>query len=208
MKHVLYPAQTLKRTKKELSNSYIKPLTYRCPIVLFYRKRGLGSHQSHYNQSRLWSRLHTTPAQITRITPEWIYTEYTVLKIFSLFRIFEQLALAMKNSVPWIHCTEYIFFMIQDFWATCACPQKQSVPWIQWIENIFFTIQVFWATCAFPENRVCPEFTVLNIYLYHSAFSRNLRLPWKQSLPWNSSSQGGCRNPPPPRTPMHRAIAK
>ena len=38
--------------------------------------------QSHYNQSRLWSRLHTTLAQITRITPMWIYTHYTVLEIW------------------------------------------------------------------------------------------------------------------------------
>ena len=29
--------------------------------------------------------------------------------------------------------------------------------------NIFFTIQAFWATCACPESRVCPELTVLNI---------------------------------------------
>ena len=38
---------------------------------------------------QLWSGLHTTQAQITRITSKWIYTEYTVLKIFSPFRIFE-----------------------------------------------------------------------------------------------------------------------
>ena len=29
-----------------------------------------GSDQSHYNQSRLWSRLQTTLAQITRISPK------------------------------------------------------------------------------------------------------------------------------------------
>jgi len=29
-------------------------------LFYFYRKRGLGPDQSHYNQLRLWSRLHTT----------------------------------------------------------------------------------------------------------------------------------------------------
>ena len=82
--------------------------------------------QSHYNQSQLWSRLHTTLAQITRITPMWIYTHYTVLEFFSPFRIFEQLALALKKRVcPEIfHCIEYIL-CIQDFWATCVCPKHK-----------------------------------------------------------------------------------
>jgi len=88
---------------------------------------GLGPGQSHYNQSRHWSRLHTTLAQMTHITPKWIYTEYTVwnifhrsgflsnlylpwktefalkfytlLNIFFTFRTLEQLALALKNRV-------------------------------------------------------------------------------------------------------------
>ena len=59
-------------------------------------------------------------AQITRIIPKWIYA---VLKTFSPFRIFEQLALALKNRVcpENFHCIEYIFVSIQDFWASCAC---------------------------------------------------------------------------------------
>jgi len=52
------------------------------------------------------------------------------------FRIFEQLALALKNRV---------------------CPEKQSCPEIFHCSEIFFIIQDFWATCACPENRVCPE---------------------------------------------------
>ena len=44
-----------KRTKKELANSYIKLLNYRHLIVRFYRKRGLGPYQNHYDQSRRWS---------------------------------------------------------------------------------------------------------------------------------------------------------
>jgi len=76
---------------------------------------GLGPEQSHYYQSRRWSRLDTALSQITRITPNWIYTEYTVLKNFSPFRIFEKLALALKNRVALkIFTVLNIFFIIQD----------------------------------------------------------------------------------------------
>ena len=129
---------------------------------------------------------------------------FTVLKYILSFRIFEQLALAMKTelpwnfllywiyflhsgflsnlrlpwkkSVPWIHCTEYIFFFIQDdFWATCACPEKQSGPGIFHCIEIFFIIQDFLSTSACPENSVCPEIF---------------------------QTQGGPPPDPQPRTPM------
>ena len=185
-----------------------------------------------------------------------------------MYRIFEQLALALKNRVcPKIfHCIEYILaknifkkyifyqkyiwiyfalsfrasakldfretlrlpwkreftmkfftarikstFYIQDFWATCACPEKQSYSEIfHCIENIFFIIPAFWTTSACPKKTECvtvlnicclslrifeqlalarkTEFpliflTVFNIaYLLHSVFFSNLRLPWKFSL--------------------------
>ena len=75
------------------------------------------------------------------------------------FRIFEQLALVLKNRVclEIFHCRAYwVYFYIQDLWATCACP-KNSVSWINWIEYIFFTIQDFWATCACPEIFHCID---------------------------------------------------
>jgi len=58
--------------------------------------------------------------------------EFTVLKMyFLLLRIFEQLALALKNRVALECFTEFkYFFIIRDFCASSAC----------------------------PENRVCPEF--------------------------------------------------
>ena len=114
----------------------------------------------------------------------WIFTVWNIL--FTI-RIFEQLALALKNRVcPEVfHCIEYVVviiqyfwatcacpekqscpenfhcieytFCIQDFWVTCACPEKQKVPWIHCTEYVFFIIQDFWASCACPENRVCPE---------------------------------------------------
>ena len=81
----------------------------------------------------------------------WIY--------FLPLRIFEQLEIALKNRVcpEYFYCVEYIFFIIQDFWATCACPEKQSLPWI---------FSLYW-----------------NIF-YHSGFLSNLRLPWETEFPW------------------------
>jgi len=87
-----------------------------------------------------------------------------------------------------------MLFIIKDFWATVL--KKKN----------FTVLKNFWATCACPQNRVCPEFTVLNIYIFiiqdsDSGFLSNLRLPWKQSFPWNFSIQGATAPRPPPRTP-------
>ena len=89
--------------------------------------------------------------------------------------------------MPWIHCIEYIFFIIQDYWATCACLEKQILPWIHCIGYIFFISQDFWATCACPESRVCPEFTVLNIFFIIQDFWATCICPEKHELPWNIS---------------------
>jgi len=100
---------------------------------------------------------------------------------FLSFKIFEQLALVLKNTscpdifplywnifiiqdfsatwacpekheLPWIHCIECIFFIIQDFWATCACLEKHELSWYFSLYWNIFVIQDFWATCACPEN--------------------------------------------------------
>ena len=152
----------------------------------FYRKRGLGPDQSHYNQSRRWSWLQTALAQITRIVPKWIYT---VLKIFSQFTIFEQLALALKNR----GCPEFtvlnIYFLLFRIFEQLALALKNRVALaIFHCIGIFFIIQDFWATSACPEqNRVALEiFTVMNIFL-HSGFLTACTCPEKQSFPWNFS---------------------
>jgi len=124
--------------------------------------------------------------------------------------LLSNLRLPWKTELPWIHCIENIFFIIQDFWATCACSEKQSCP-----EN-FHCISIFLSFRIFEQLalavKTCLEFTVLNIcflsirifeqlalYLkiegalnslywiwtyifYHSVFLSNLRLPWKFSL--------------------------
>ena len=156
--------------------------------------------------------------------------------VFLSFRIFEQLALALKKqSCPEnFHCIKYTS-CIQEFWAICACPEKQRVSWIHCTEYVFFIIQDFWATCTCPEKTKLPwnfslywicifyhsgflsnlrmpwktglswNFSLYRICIfYYSGFLSSLRLPWKRSLPWNFSNPGGGRLPdPPPRTPMY-----
>ena len=98
--------------------------------------------------------------------PEMFYC----IEIFFSFRIFEQLARALKagfslNSLYWIY-----IFIIQDFWATCFCPEKHELPWYFSLYWNVFIIQEFWATCDCPEN----------------------------ILTWNFSRQVGDRPPDPP----------
>ena len=166
------------------------------------------------NQSSLWSRLQTTLAQIARIAPKWIYT---VLKFFSPFTIFEQLALALKkqscpelfllygiyflyseflsnlhalalkNRVALIFFTvfEHVFFIIQDFWATSACPEKKSCPEIFCCMEYTFYILNFWATSACPEKPICPEiFRCMEYAFYIQNFWTTCGCPEKQRVPW------------------------
>jgi len=60
-------------------------------------------------------------------------------------------------------------------WKT-ACALK-----IFTVLNIFFIVQDFWATYACPENRVCPEFTVLNIHFLSFRIIEHLALALKNS---------------------------
>ena len=45
-----------------------------------------------------------------------------------------------KQSCPETFHYVEIFFIFQDCWATCACPEKQSMPWIDCIEYRFLII--------------------------------------------------------------------
>ena len=106
----------------------------------------------------------------------WIYT---VLKIFSSFTIFEQLALALKFFTVWnILFTYRILSKLRLHWKT-ELPWNFSLYWICFSHSgvlsylrllwkaegalnslcwiCIFYFQEFWATCACPENKVCPE---------------------------------------------------
>ena len=109
---------------------------------------------------------------------------FTVLNMYFLsFRIFEQLALALKNRVALelFTCIE-IIFIIQDFWATCACPEN-----IVWPENFHcigytFYIQEFWAICACPEKQRVPWISC-NKYVFFIIHDVRVTCPEKQSCP-------------------------
>ena len=102
---------------------------------------------------------------------------------FLPFSIFEKLcACPEKRSVPWIHCIEYIFFIIQDFWAL-ALKNRVVLKFLTVLKTILI-IQDFWATCACSEKQLFWNFSLYWNMFYHSGFSSNFRLPWQQSLPW------------------------
>jgi len=72
----------------------------------------LGPDQSHYNQSRLWSRSQTTLAKLHGSAP----SEYKLSKIFSPFTIFEQVALALKKqSCPKMFTVLNLLFTFRNF---------------------------------------------------------------------------------------------
>ena len=83
---------------------------------------------------------------------------FTVLNILFTFRIFEQLALTLKNRV----CPEFIvlniIFYHSGFLNNLHLPWKKEFALkFSTVLNVFFIIQDFWATCACAENRVYLE---------------------------------------------------
>ena len=91
---------------------------------------------------------------------------FTVLNIDLAFRIFEQLALALKNNVSWIHSIEYIHLSFRIL----------SNLHLSWKTELLWNLLLYW-----------------NIF-YYSGFFSNLYLPWKKSLPWNFLNRlWGCR---------------
>jgi len=119
-----------------------------------------------------------------------------------------------------------IFFIVQEFWVTCACPEKQRVPWnfslyliyllsfrsfeqlalalkteLPWNFSlcwIYFLHSEFLSNLRLPWKTELPwNFSLCWNIFHYSGFLSNLRLPWKQSLPWNFSSPGGGQLPSP-----------
>ena len=103
----------------------------------------------------------------------WIY--------FLPFRIFEQLALALKNYIQYSFELLNIVFIEYSFYHS----------------GVLSNLRLDWKT------ELPSKFSLCWIYIfYHSRFLSNLRLPWKQSLPSNFSSPGGL----PPRSPPSRLV--
>jgi len=99
---------------------------------------------------------------------------FTALTIHFTFKIFEQIALAPGSRFSLNHCIEYILFIIQNFWASCAYPEI-----FHCIEYTFH-IQDFRATSRLPWKTELPwKFSLHWIYFLHSGYLSKLRLPWK-----------------------------
>jgi len=100
---------------------------------------------------------------------------------------------------------EYTFY-IQDFWATCACPEnfrcmehiffysgvlsnlrlpsKQSCPGIFHCIEYTFYIQDFWVTCACPEKQRVPWIYCIEcIFFIIQDFWATCACPEKQNCP-------------------------
>ena len=125
---------------------------------------------------------------------------FTILNILFTFRIFEQLALALKNRVcpENFHCIEYTFY-IQDFWATCACPERQSVLKFFIVLNILFTFRIFEQLALALKNRVCPEiFHCMETFFYHSGFWATCACPENRISPEIFQAGGRLPSPRPP----------
>jgi len=84
---------------------------------------------------------------------------FTVLNMLFTFRIFEQLALALKNSVTWNFSLYWNISYHSGFLSNLRLPWKTECN-LEFFTllNILFIIQDFWATCVCPEkSRVSPE---------------------------------------------------
>jgi len=132
--------------------------------------------------------------------------EFTVLNVFFILQNFEQLALALKNRVcpENFHSIQYSFY-IQDFWATWACPEKQSVPWIHCIEYIFLSFRILNKPALALKNRICPEiFHCIEIFFIFQYFWATWSCPENRVCP--EFFKLGVGRPPPPRTPLPATI--
>jgi len=137
---------------------------------------------------------------------------FTALKYFHPSVFLSNLRLPWKQDLHWIYCIEYIFFIIQDFWATCACPESRTCIEFTVLNMYFLSFRIFEQLALALKNTSCPDifhcieiFSSFSIFeklalalkagltlnllhwiyiFYHSVFLSNLRLSWKQSLPW------------------------
>ena len=121
----------------------------------------------------------------------WNFSLYWIYFLHSGF--LNNLRLPWKTECALNSLTECIFFIIQDFWATCAC--AESCPEIFHCFEIFFIIQEFWATCACPENRDFPEnFHWFEIFFIIQEFRATCA--YSENRICSENFQAGERKPP------------
>jgi len=125
--------------------------------------------------SRGWSFLRVVFSQTRNFTviafTGWIYC----IEIF--FTLPWKTEFAVKFST-----VLNIFLTIQDFWVTCACPETQSLPWKFSLYLTNFTFWIFEQHALALKNKVCPKFTVLNIYFLSFRILEQLALALKNRV--------------------------
>ena len=137
-------------------------------------------------------------------------TDFCIIQIFEQLSRPEK-----QSFPKTFRCVEIFFILhdFWEFRKTCACPKKQSLLWnflLHWnifylsgfeelalalkikfvmkiftVFNILFTFRMFEQLLLALKNKVCLEFTVLNMYFLSFIVLNNLRLPRKFSLHWN-----------------------
>ena len=86
-------------------------------------------------------------------------------------------------------------------------PWKTELPWNFLLYWNNFINKDFWATCLCPENRVCTEFTVLNIYFLSFRKFEQLALALKTEFALKFFKPGQAAAPPPhPRLPCSKSL--
>jgi len=109
--------------------------------------------------------------------------------------------LPWKTELPWKFSLYLIYiFIIQDFWAICACLENEIALKFFIVLNTLFTFKTFEQVTLALKNRMCPEFTVLKYFLSFRIFEQ-VALDLKTKFPLKIFKPG-CLPPSPPRTPM------
>ena len=109
-------------------------------------------------------------ACLEKLSVPWNFSLYWIYFLHSGF--LSNFCLPWKTecsvNLHWIYS-----FYHSEFWTPCPCPEKQSVPWIHGTKHIIFIIHNFEQLALALKNSVCPEFfTVLNILFAFRMFEQ------------------------------------
>jgi len=118
----------------------------------------------------------------------WKDTFYSICYFGSIIR-FAHFMVMLREELPSLPplMARHRFLIIQIF-EQLSCSEKQRWHETFQCSNIFYLPGLLSNLWLALKNRVCPEFTVFNIYIFnHSEFWTTCACPEKQSLPWKFS---------------------
>jgi len=123
--------------------------------------------------------------------------ESTVLNIYIFYHseFWTTCACTEKQSLPRNFSLHWNIFYLSGFLSNLCLPWKQSLLWIHCIEYIFFIIQNFEQPALVLKNRICPEiFHCIEIFLTFRIFEQ-LELVLKTEFALKFSSRRGRLHP-------------